>query len=37
MREKIKIMEEGFGVDGVKIRMVYRNGDGTKICSGTIE
>lgn len=37
MKEKIKTIEEGYGVSGVKMYMEYRNGDGNKIYGGTIE
>jgi len=37
MKEKIEIIEKGYGVDGVKMYIEYRNGDGKKIYGGTIE
>lgn len=37
LKDKIKTMEEGFGVSGISIYMEYRNGDGKKICDATFE
>lgn len=36
MGDQIKNVEKGYGVKGVKMYMEFRNGDGKKICGGTI-
>lgn len=35
-KDKIKTLEEAFGVDNIKIRMEYRNGDGSMIFETTM-
>ena len=37
MKGRIKTIEEGYGISGVRMYMEYRNGDGARICDTTFE
>ena len=37
LKEQIASMEEGLGIEGIKLYFEYRNGDGTEIFNGTVE
>ena len=36
LKDQIKSIEDSYGVKGVKMYMEFRNGDGSKICGGTV-